>query len=188
MTCLQNRNKITTALMDLSPVGNAIHDWLSEMTPKWKRLTNVLYSVECFLKSQRKRCPNECDQKLFMLWKAWQDTFPGQSFNKVHALFCAIRSFIHKYHMARRVSKESNESLNHVMDKKMTVLSLMPITVGQVNLVSERTQGNLKVDISDEKLFIMEKGKEKKRVPYGSRQRHGNGTTVVISITGLVAF
>ena len=118
----------------------------------------MLYSVQYFLKSQQKRCPNECDKKLFTLWKAWQDTFPGQSFNKFHALFCAIRSFIHKYHMAGRISEESNESFNHIMDKKMTLLALMPITVGRVNLVNARTQGNLKADVSDKKNVHRGKG------------------------------
>jgi hypothetical protein len=158
------------------------------MTPKWERLGNALYSVQCFLKTQQKTCPDECDEKLFTLWKAWQDTFPGQSFNKFHALFCAIRSFIHKYHMAGRVSEESNESFNHVMDKKMTLLASMPITVGRVNLVNARTQGNLKADVSDKKMFIAEKGTGKKRGPYGPRQRHDTGTKVVTSVSGLVTF
>ena len=34
MTCLQNWNKITAALMGRYTVGNAIYDWLGEMTPK----------------------------------------------------------------------------------------------------------------------------------------------------------
>ena len=46
MTCLQNWNKITAALMGLYPVGNAIHDWLGEMTSKWETLANALYSVQ----------------------------------------------------------------------------------------------------------------------------------------------
>jgi hypothetical protein len=188
MICLQNWNKVTEALMGLYPVDNVIHEWLGEMTPRWEKLADALYAVQCFLKSQRKRCPNECDEKLFTLWKAWQDIFPGQSFNKFHALFCAIRSFIHKYHMAGRVSEESNESFNHVMDKKMTLLSSMPITVGRVSLVNARTQGNLKADVSDKKLFIMEKGKGKKRGLYRRRQRHDTGTKVVTSIIGLVTF
>ena len=60
--------------------------------------------------------------------------------------------------MAGRVSEESNESFNHVMDKKMTLLSSMPIIVGQVSLVSARTQGNFKADVSDKSLVIMEEG------------------------------
>ena len=132
------------------------------MTPKWERVAAALYSVQCFLKSQLKRCPEECDEKLFTLWKAWQDTFPGQSFNKFHALFCAIRSFIHRYHMAGRVLEESNEYFNHVMDEKMKMLATMPVTVGRVNLVMARTQGNLKADVSEKKLVIMDKGKGKK--------------------------
>ena len=46
----------------------------------------------------------------------------------------------------------------------MALLSSMPLTVGQVSLVNARTQGNLKADVSDKKLFIMEKGKEKREV------------------------
>ena len=129
MTCLQNWNKITAALMGLYPVGSAIHDWLGEMTPRWETLANALYSVQCFLKSQRKRCPDECDEKLFTLWEARQDTFPSQSFNNVHALVCTIQLFVHTYHMVGRVSEESNKSFNHVMDKKITLLASMPITV-----------------------------------------------------------
>ena len=90
--------------------------------------------------------------------------------------------------MAGRVSEESNESFNHVMDKKMTLLSSMPITVGRVSLVSARTQGNLKADVSDKKLFIMEKGKGKKRGLYRPRQRHDNGTKLVTSIIRFVTF
>ena len=156
--------------------------------PGREKLADALYVAQCFLKSERKRCPSECDEKLFTLWKAWQDTFPDQSFNKFHALFCAIRSCIHKYHMAGRVSEESNESFNHVMDKQMTLLSLVTITVGRVSLVSARTQGNLKEGVSDKKLFIMEKGKEKKRGIYRPRQRHDTGTKVVTSIIGSVTF
>ena len=88
--------------------------------------------------------------------------------------------------MPGRVSEESNESFNHIMDKKMTLLASMPITVGRVNLVNARTQGNLKADVSDKKLFISEKGTGKKRGPYGPHQRHDTGTKLVTSIIGLV--
>ena len=36
MTCLQNWNHITTALMGLYPEDSVIHEWLGEMTPKWE--------------------------------------------------------------------------------------------------------------------------------------------------------
>ena len=78
--------------------------------------------------------------------------------------------------MAVRVSEESNESFNHVMDKKTTLLAAMPITVGQVNFVNERTEGNLKADVSDKKRSLRKKGTGKKRGPYGPRQLHDTGT------------
>ena len=56
--------------------------------------------------------------------------------------------------MAGRVSEESKESFKHVMDKKNTLLASMPITVGRVNLVNARTQGNLKADVSDLKKTV----------------------------------
>ena len=46
----------------------------------------------------------------------------------------------------------------------------------------------MKVDVSDEKLFIMEKGKGKKRGVYRPRQRQDNGTKLVTSIIGSVTF
>ena len=70
----------------------------------------------------------------------------------------------------------------------MTLLSSMPITVGRVSLVSARTQGNLKEDVSDKKLFIMEKGKGKKRGVYRPRQRQDNSTKLVTTTIGSVTF
>ena len=70
----------------------------------------------------------------------------------------------------------------------MTLLFSMPITIGRVSLVSARMQGNLKADVSDKKLFIMEEGKGKMRGHYGPRQRHNTGTQLVTSINGLVTF
>ena len=64
------------------------------------------------LKSQKKRDPAVRDDKLYVLWKAWQKAFPGKLFNKFHGMFCTIRHFIHKYHMAGRISEESNEAFN----------------------------------------------------------------------------
>ena len=66
--------------------------------------------------------------------------------------------------MAGRVSEESNESFNHVMEKKMTLLASMPITVGRVNLVDARTQGNLKADVSDKKYSPQKREQVKKGV------------------------
>ena len=46
----------------------------------------------------------------------------------------------------------------------------------------------MKEDVSDKKLFIMEKGKGKKRGCYKPHQRYNTGTKVVMSINGVVTF
>ena len=103
------------------------------------------------MKSQQKRCPKECDTLLLELWKAGEDAFPGMLFNKFHGLFCAGWLFIHRYHIPVQVSKESNESLKHIMDKSMNLLVSMMVTVGQCELISALIQGNLKTDVLGKK-------------------------------------
>ena len=46
--------------MGLYPVDNVIHEWLGDMTPRWEKLADALYAVQCFLKSQQKIYPSEC--------------------------------------------------------------------------------------------------------------------------------
>merc|ERR1712238_596794 len=89
----------TVGLLGMYPPGSEEHEWLKIETIKWNRLARALFEVHCFLKSQKKRDPEECDDKLYELWNAWQAAFPGMKFNKFHGLFCGTRNFIHKYHM-----------------------------------------------------------------------------------------
>ena len=72
-----------------------------------------------FFKSQKKRDPKECDQILYALWCDWEDTYayPGQKFNKFRAAFCAVRNYVHKYHMAGRVNEEITEAFISVLEK-----------------------------------------------------------------------
>ena len=77
----------------------------------------ALYDATCFFKNQKKRDPMECDKKLYALWCDRKDTYPGQTFNKFHAAFCAVRNYVHKYHMAGRVKEENTEAFNSVLEK-----------------------------------------------------------------------
>ena len=54
----------------------------------------------------------------------------------------------------------------------MTLLASMPITVGRVNLVNARTQGNLKADVSDKKNSSSRKREQVKR---GVHMDHAKG-------------
>ena len=140
------------------------------------------------MKSQRKRDPAECDDKLYVLWKAWQKAFPGKSFNKFHGMFCTIRHFIHKYHMAGRVSEESNEAFSGTLAKVKRLLACMPATVGRIELVNARTQGNLKGEILEPKLIIRSAIVGKQRGPYKSRLESANSGKLVSSVVRSVEF
>lgn len=65
MNCMENWDKIFTALMGLYPPANGEMELLGDVTPKWGRLAASLYDVQYFLKSQQKRCPKEYDALLF---------------------------------------------------------------------------------------------------------------------------
>ena len=93
----------------LSPVGTE--------EPKWDRLAEKLYNVCCFMKSQEKRDPEECDDLLYELWWAWKGAFPDMSFNKFHGLFCGNRNFVHKYKAIGIFSEESCEAYMSVLEK-----------------------------------------------------------------------
>ena len=105
---LQNCRKVFEALLGMYPADNDIHNWLTVEVIKWERLADALYDIGCFLKSQRKRSPEACDDKLLRLWCRWEDAFPGKSFNKFHVISCTIRESVHKYHMVGRILGESN--------------------------------------------------------------------------------
>jgi hypothetical protein len=70
------------------------------------------------------------------------------------------------------------------MDKKMTRLALIPVTVGQMNLINALTHDNLKADVSVKQLLVIEKGNEKKRGPYGPDQRHCKSREVINLTSG----
>ena len=96
MNCLQNFTQVTTAMMAMYEPNSMEHQWLWGKVHKWDALAEALFEVHCFFKSQSKRDPGECDDKLYALWCAWQDVYPGLKFNKFHGAFCVSREFVHK--------------------------------------------------------------------------------------------
>ena len=156
MNALDNFDQVSVGLLGMYPPGSEEHEWLKIETTKWNRLARALFEVHCFLKSQRKMDPEECDDKLYELWNAWQAAFPRMKFNKFHGLFCGTRNFIHKCHMAGRVSEESNESFNSVMANMKKMLQSMGSTVGRIDLLNYRAQ--VKTALLD--MSEVERGKE----------------------------
>ena len=77
-----------------------------------------LYDATCFFKSQKKRDPKECGEKVYALWCGWGDAYPGQNSTKLMLLSALYRIMcICKYHMAGRVNEESTEAFNSVFGK-----------------------------------------------------------------------
>jgi len=68
MISLQNCTKVTEALREMYPEDDEIREWLVTETAKWEALAAAIFDVGCFLKSQQKRSPRICDDKLFVLW------------------------------------------------------------------------------------------------------------------------
>ena len=165
------------------PVDNDIHKWLKIELSKWERLADALYDIGCFLKSQRKRSPVACDDKLLRLWCRWEDAFPGKSFNKFHGMFCTIREFVHKYHMAGRISEESNEAYNGTLAETKKVLRSMPSTTKRIAKITERSQANLKGQVLEYRLKIQKATQGKVRGPQKPRaQVHDE--RAVLSMSG----
>ena len=140
------------------------------------------------MKSQKKRDPAECDDKLYALWKAWQKAFPGATFNKFHGLFCTVRHFVHKYHMTGRLSEEGNKSFNSTLDSKKGILKSMPATVGRVSLVNARTQGNLNGEVLAPKLKVANKCQGSKRGCYKARVARDVNVKMVSSVVDEVVY
>ena len=90
--------------------------------------------------------------------------------------------------MTGRVSEESNESFNGVLAKVKRLLASMPATVGRVELINARTQANLKGEILEPKLIIMNAGKGSKRGPYKIRAPGNEGTKIATSVVSYVEF
>jgi hypothetical protein len=122
MISLQNCIRGTEALRGMYPEDDEIGEWLIKETMKWEALAAAIFDVGCFLKSQQKRCPRICDDKLFVLWYRWEDAFPGKKFNKFHGMFCTIRDFVHLYEMTGRVSEEST-SLSMLHSRRSRIAS-----------------------------------------------------------------
>ena len=87
-------------------------------------------------------------------------------FNKFHGLFCTTRDFVHKYHMAARVSEESNEAFNAVLASVKRMLRCMPATVGRIKTTNQQTQVKLKLSVAKPGNIILEATTDRQRVPY----------------------
>ena len=185
---LENYSVVTDGLMKVFPEGTEIYEWLSEKTPRWQRLGEALLAVHLFLKGQGKKDDLECDILLYDLWVAWKDAYPDVDFNKFHGLFCATRNFNHKYGMAGRVSEESLESFNAVLAEVKSVLRGLPTTTGRMKKINERMQGNLKEEVSKDRMMIEEKYTGAKRGKYKERKRYDDRTKVVSSVQGTAVY
>ncbi len=107
---VKNYNAVLDALLGMYPPDHELHTWLVVEVLRWRLLGKALYDMECFVKSQRKRCPVVFDDKLLQIWCWWEDAFPGKSFNKYHGMFCTLRNYVRLFHMAGQVSEESNKA------------------------------------------------------------------------------
>ena len=168
MNCMQNFTTITNALLGMYPDGHDFHDLPKVQVKSWNALAAAIFEVGCFLKSQKKRSPSVCDDKLFELWYRWQCAFPGMKFNKFHGMFCTIRRFVHRYEMAGRISEESNEAFNGTLADIKAMLRCMPTTTTRVEVTNARTQSNLNGDIMQEKIVLKTGITGKKRGPQKS--------------------
>ena len=180
LVSLENCARVFQALLCMYPVTTDIHEWLKVEVVKWERLGNALYDVGIFLKSQRKRSPVVLDHKLLRLWCRWEDAFPGKSFNKFHGVFCTIRNYVHLYHMAGRVSEESNEAYNGTLADTKRTLQCMPSHTKRINKIAERSQGNLKGKVMESRLVIQKAKKSRISGPRKTRALYQDGRDVRI--------
>ena len=125
LTSVRNCNKVFDALLEIYPLDHELHKWLEVEVVRWRRLGKALYDVGCFVKSQRKRCPVVFADKLLRLWCWWEDAFPGKGFNKYHVIFCTLHNYVHLFHMAGRVSEESNKAYNGTVANMKKVVKCM---------------------------------------------------------------
>ena len=139
-----------------------------------------MYDVGIFLKSQRKRSPVVFNHKLLRLWCRWEEAFPGKSFNKFHGIFCTVRNYVHLYHMAGRVSEESNEAYNGTLDDTKSTLRCMPSHTKRIDKVTERSQANLKGEVLESRLVIQNAKKSRKLGPQRPRALNQDGRVVRI--------
>lgn len=126
LTSVQNCGKVLDTLLGLYPEEHELHQWLSVEVIKWGRLGNAIFDLGCFLKSQKKQSHKLLDEKLLRLWCHWEGAFPGKSFNKFHGIFCTVRIYVHRYHMAGRVSEESGKAYNGMVKDTKGIVACMP--------------------------------------------------------------
>jgi len=136
MVSLQNAKKVTSALREMYPPDSDPWRWLNEEMLKWEQLAEAIFDEGCFMKSQKKRSPAICDNKLFVLWWRWESAFPGKKFNKFHAMICTIHEFVHRYKMTGRVSEESNKSFNGTLAEIKDRLKSMPGTKQRIGVTN----------------------------------------------------
>ena len=148
MTTLENFGKVTSGMIDLYDPQSEEYVRLERETPQWEQLAKKLYVIYCFLKRQQKRDPEECDRKFYKLWNVLKGSFTGMKFDKFHGLFCTSHNFIYKYHMAGRVSEESNEAFNAVLANVKRMLRCMSATVGRIKTINQQTQVKLKSSVA----------------------------------------
>ena len=67
VNCLENFSKVTNSMLSMYDADTREHTWLKIRTPEWEMLAKALSEVHCFLKNQKKRDPEECDNKLYAL-------------------------------------------------------------------------------------------------------------------------
>lgn len=70
MNCMRKFKEVTKALLGTHPSDSEHHHQLKRETKKWEDMVAALSIVQCFFKSQKKSDPDECNGKLFALWKA----------------------------------------------------------------------------------------------------------------------
>ena len=188
MISLQNFHNISDTLLGMYPQEHEVHQWLVERVKEWNGLAKAIFDVGCFLKSQKKRCPRECDDKLFSLWCRWSYAFPGMKFNKFHGMFCAIRKYVHEYHMAGRISEESNEAFNATLAEIKGRLRCMPVTSTRIKVTNARTQSNLNGEMLDNKVKLKAQVSGKKRGPQNVKAKVLCNLTISNEVREYVVF
>ena len=175
---VKNCQRVFDALLGLYPPGHHLHDWLSGEVPKWSWLGRAIYDWGIFVESQGKRCPRLHDRKLLRLWCTWEDAFPGKKFNKFHGAFCCMRRCVRHFHMAGRISEESNEAYNAKLAQIKSRLKRMHSNTQRVKKITQRAQGNLKAEVLQSRLDIQKKCTGKKRGKYAPRAHQSDTMSI----------
>ena len=86
------------------------------------------------------------------------------------------------------MSEESLESFNAVLAEVKRVLRGLPTTTGRMKKINERMQGNLKEEVSKDRMMIEENYTGAKRGKYKERERYDDKTKVVSSVQGTTVY